>query len=137
MDASPDSKMEMEMVPDSKIEIAPDSEEVAADDVAPDSEEIVAPESEEIFARPRAIGKTLCSIGCTDTPKREPANQRACESKQRRAQGHANSPYKIHVEVKNIMRPWSSIPGPPVSGRGELTGWAIKNRCIGDTRRSI
>jgi hypothetical protein len=93
MDASPDSKMEMKMVPDSKMEIVPDSEEVAADDVAPDSEEIVAPESEEIFARPRAIGKNLCGIGigCTDTPKHEPASQCARESKQRRAQGHAKS----------------------------------------------
>ena len=52
MDASPDSKMEMEMVPDYKMKIAPDSEEVAADDVAPDSEEVavddVGPDSEEV-----------------------------------------------------------------------------------------
>jgi len=33
MDASPDSKMEMEMVPDYKMKIVPDSEEVAADSV--------------------------------------------------------------------------------------------------------
>jgi hypothetical protein len=32
----------MEMVPDSKMEIASDSEEVATDDVAPDSEEVAA-----------------------------------------------------------------------------------------------
>jgi len=54
MDAWPDSKMEMEMVPDYKMKIAPNSEEVAADDVAPDSEEVatddVGPDSEEVAA---------------------------------------------------------------------------------------
>ncbi|XP_066311640.1 uncharacterized protein [Miscanthus floridulus] len=54
MDASLDSKMEMEMVPDYKMKIAPDSEEVVADDVVPDSEEVAADDvgldSEEVAA---------------------------------------------------------------------------------------
>jgi hypothetical protein len=87
-----------------------------------------------IRAATRHRQKKLCGIGCTDTPKHEPASQSACT---REPAATCTGPCKIHVEIKNIMRPWSSIPGPLASGRGELTNRAIKNCYIGDTRRPI